>query len=287
MNSYYRLYRPITAAPFRNDGTYTEIPPCDALKPYIKCFWSSERPADGAGTEGELIIPDTCMDIIFEVNHTRNRIENRFVGINNKAFLTAGGMKGTDRRSVFGIRFYAWTAVLFSQDSMDGVQNNVFDAEQHFMAIKNCLEPLLYEITAFPSRAKEAEKILLRRLETRRQKPALEAAIAVLLTQKGNLRTAALADEIFLSRRQLERLFREYTGVSPKQLSSLIRYQYLWQDILREESFDAANAVHKYGYTDQSHLLHDFKKYHTLLPKEAKAYARKMAGNPVANLQYK
>ena len=100
MNSYYRLYRPITAAPLRNDGTYTEIPPCDALKPYIKCFWSSEGPADGAGTKGELIIPDTCMDIIFEINHTRNRIENRFVGINNKAFLTAGGMKGTDRRSV-------------------------------------------------------------------------------------------------------------------------------------------------------------------------------------------
>ena len=87
-----------------------------------------------------------------------------------------------------------------------------------------------------------------------------------------------LADEDFSEYKTAgTTLFADYTGVSPKQLSSLVRYQYLWHDILTEDSFHPANAVHKYGYTDQSHLLHDFKRYHTLLPAQAKDYALKKA----------
>lgn len=275
MNDFYRLYRPATAVPHRNNSSYTEITPCSALRPYIKCFWGSAGPSAGKSTAGELIIPDTCMDIIFEVNHSQNSMKSRFVGINNEAFLTAGSTKEGDISSTFGIRFFAWSAAMFSQDSMIGVKNNVFDAQCHYEAVKTALEPLLYEITDIHDRAREAEKILLHRLDSGRRKPVLDAAIGTLLVRKGNIRTTSLAEEVFLSTRQLERLFAEYTGVSPKQLSSLIRYQYLWHDILTEDSFHPANAVHKYGYADQSHLLHDFKKYHTLLPVEAKAYALK------------
>lgn len=66
MNHFYRLYRPATAVPHRNDSTYTEITPCSALRPYIKCFWGSVGPSAGKATAGELIIPDTCMDIILK-----------------------------------------------------------------------------------------------------------------------------------------------------------------------------------------------------------------------------
>lgn len=59
----------------------------------------------------------------------------------------------------------------------------------------------------------------------------------------------------------------------PKQLTSLVRYRYLWNDILFNKHFYVLDAVQLYGYTDQSHLLHDFKKYHTVLPGEAKRYA--------------
>lgn len=259
MNQFYRLYRPATAVPHRNDSTYTEITPCSALRPYIKCFWGSVGPSAGKATAGELIIPDTCMDIIFEVNHSQNSMKSRFVGINNEAFISAGSTEEKDTSSTFGIRFFAWSAAMFSQDSMMGVKNKVFDAQYHYEAIKTALEPILYEITDIHARAREAEKILLRRLDSGRHKPVLDAAIGALLARKGNIWTTSLADEVFLSTRQLERLFAEYTGVSPKQLSSLVRYQYLWHDILTEDSFHPANAVHKYGYTDQSHLLHDFK----------------------------
>ena len=39
--------------------------------------------------------------------------------------------------------------------------------------------------------------------------------------------------------------------------------------------FNALDAVDKYGFTDQAHLLSDFRKRHLMSPKEALEFARK------------
>lgn len=276
MHKFHDLYNPITAAPFRNNHKYVEIMPCQSLKPYIKCFWGTEEPVTNIKKDiitKELIIPDTCMDIIFDINYTENTIHSNFIGINNEAFMTVAPNDKEEITSTFAIRFYAWTAVLFSDESMAGVRNNVFDAQQHYSKIISAIKPLLFDIATLNERIKIAEKILLSALNIKRVNPSLENAVFCMLNQKGNMKTRILADEVYISSRQLERIFNEYIGVSPKQLTSLIRYQYLWNDILYHNHFNVADAVHLYGYTDQSHLLHDFKKYHMLLPSEAKRYA--------------
>ena len=276
MHKFNYLYNPITATPFRNDSTYIEIMPCQSLKPYVKCFWGTKGPVTNRKKDivtDELIIPDTCMDIIFNVNYTDNTIYSSFIGINNEAFMAVAPNHKEGITSIFAIRFYAWTAVLFSDESMTDVRNNVFDAQQHYSKIKSAIEPLLFSISTLEERVKIAEKILLNRLNRKQFNHNLEIAIFYILSNKGNMKTTELAKDVFMSSRQLERIFKEYIGISPKQLTSLIRYQYLWNDIIYNRNFNVADAIHLYGYTDQSHLLHDFKKYHTLLPSEAKRYA--------------
>ena len=76
----------------------------------------------------------------------------------------------------------------------------------------------------------------------------------------------------------------EYVGVSPKSLASLVRYQYLWNDIVYNRQLDILDAVCKYGYSDQAHLCHDFKKYHSMNIADAKKYAMKNVGNIQENL---
>lgn len=270
-------YNPITAAPFRRDSNYMEVIPCKSLRPFIKCFWGTKNPVAKTKQDivtEELVIPDTCMDIIFDVNYTKDSIKSNFAGINNGAFKVITHNDTEETISIFAIRFYAWTAVLFSDDSMTGVKNNLFDACQHFSKIKSAIEPLLFDKTTLNERVEIAEKILHKKLNTNRFDHHLEAAIYRILSNKGNMKMTSLAGDIFISCRQLERIFNEYIGISPKQLTSLVRYQNLWNDILYNQHFNVIDAVHFYGYTDQSHLLHDFKKYHTLLPSEAKLYAR-------------
>lgn len=100
-----------------------------------------------------------------------------------------------------------------------------------------------------------------------------------ILINKGSLDVSNLAKESFVSTRQLERLFHEYVGITPKKLSNLIQYQFLWRDALYELDFDVISVVHKYGYTDQSHLLREFKRYHSMDIHKARRIAFKDVGN--------
>lgn len=121
--------------------------------------------------------------------------------------------------------------------------------------------------------------MLLNKLIKARENGVVNNTIQSILKMRGSFDVSDLARESFVSTRQLERLFHEYIGITPKKLSNLIRYQFLWRDILYETNFDILNAVYKYGYTDQSHLLREFKRYHSMDIHSAKAIALKNVGN--------
>ena len=273
---FYQIYRPLTAAPLSWDDTHREYEPCKALKPYIRCFWGSSRPYTETGTPHapDVVIPDTCMDIIFSVNFTENRLENSFCGINDTSFCATDRKTALCDVSTFAIRFYAWSAVLFSEESMQNVKNGFFDAGMYFPNIKKEIEPFLFEITSMEERIPLVECILLRHLHLERKNRIVTDCLAEMLRNKGRLPVDKLAGEVHVSRRQIERVFKENIGITPKTLSSLFRYQYVWKDVLYNKDFCIQDAVSRFGYTDQAHLLKEFKKYHSATPREAVKRAR-------------
>jgi AraC-like DNA-binding protein len=76
----------------------------------------------------------------------------------------------------------------------------------------------------------------------------------------GPRRAEALADEAGLSLRSLQRLFREYVGVSPKWL--LRRYRLQEAAFLLGQGADVSLAplASELGYFDQAHLARDFRR---------------------------
>lgn len=99
--------------------------------------------------------------------------------------------------------------------------------------------------------------------------PCLMNIVQDILSSGGREKISALAEKNAVSKKKLERIFSEKMGISPKSFSSLVRYQKLWQDMCFSADFDIFEAVVKYGFTDQSHLLKDFRKYHSMTPKQA------------------
>lgn len=82
-----QIFRPLTSSPFRRDDTYTEILPCEALRPYICCFWGTSQPLQTCDAACEsLVTPDTCMDILIDLDYTRQSLSSRFVAIDDRAF---------------------------------------------------------------------------------------------------------------------------------------------------------------------------------------------------------
>lgn len=280
----YQIYTPITAAPFAHHERHTEISPCSALKPYVRCFWGSEWPYKAGENEvipRNLVTPDTCMDIIFTVNETKNRIDSSFSGIDDRAFQAGGRLMQKETVSTFAIRFYAWSAVLFSEDSLKHVRNTHMDAGQLFSRLKKDIGKRLFDAVTLRERIAIAEKYLLAHMRPGRENRLVMEGVSAIVRNRGQIKIAEAVREIHISSRQMERVFLENIGISPKKLASLVRYQYLWKDILYQDRFDIQDAVFKYGYTDQAHLLKDFKRFHTLSP----GNARQLALQHVAFLQ--
>ena len=275
MHKLYKSYHPVTATPYQCTEDYMEFAPCEALKPYIRCFWGSRRAAtraeNGAG-EMDIVILDTCMDIIFHVDFTHNHISSSFFGIDDRTFAVPyDGEKNIF--FVFAVRFYPWGAALFAEESLRETKNAFFDADCHFSTVKREMERYLFDVSDICQLIPVAEKILLNRLNERHQNQTVFQAVARILEKRGNLSAAALGQEIFVSSRQLQRLFLEYIGVAPKSIASMVRYQYIWNELLQDKNFNKADAALRYGYTDQAHLCHDFKKYHSMNMEEARQYA--------------
>ena len=270
-------YLPLTATPWKQSEAYREIlPESPGLAGIIRCFWGSERPYRDRGEKpaGTLVIPDTCVDVIYDIDYTSNTITGRFCGINDSSFVTCGGREPGHLVSVFGIRFYAWAFSAFSEDSLKGTVNGFYDVRSRFGRLDRILGQQLFEVDSLDERGRLVEHMLLGQAAPWRRQDTVEQAVGQVLGHKGALSVEELARECLISSRQLERLSHEYMGIPPKKFCSLVRYQYLWSEIVRSFDFHILDAVSKYGYTDQSHLMREFKCYHTMDIRSAVRLAR-------------
>ena len=280
------IFTAATATPFLCDESYIEIEPCSELKPYIKCFWGSKNPYNKLKENIPsrwLIIPDTCMDIIFNVSFTENRICNSFCALDERSYYINHENDKDELVSDFAIRFYAWGAAFFTDNSLKQTKNSVYDVDCFFPKLKREIEPMLFDKVDIYDRVTLVQNYLLNSINRKRHNRIVNDSLSEILLNKGNIRADRLAQSVFTSNRQLERLFNEYIGISPKKLSSLIRYQCLWQEALFAENLNLLDMAEKYGYSDQAHLLNDFKKFHGMTISEARKYAY----TNVAFLQYK
>ncbi|WP_054941276.1 helix-turn-helix domain-containing protein [Paenibacillus ihuae] len=281
-----KLYYPITARP---DGA-GEFTPCKALQPYIRCFWGTTGGPDGQTREltaqpdtlpgplttREMIIPDTCMDIIWEWDAATGVAGGFFCGINDTPFeVEASGMPEPKVR--FAIRFHFWAVHLFADDHLKDVLNFSGEVDQYFRSFRRELGDRLPETRTLGERIAAAEHYLLRRLDqARMSNNGLMNAIHTILHHKGVVSASGLENSTGLSSRQLERLFREYTGISPKKTADLVRFQNVWLNLCRPSPHlrNVQDLVYAYGYSHQSHLNNSFKRYAGRTPLEALAYSR-------------
>ena len=258
-----RIYVPLSAQGLRSDAEYAEIAPSPALVPYVRCFWGSLH-ARRMRSDGSRVIPDSCMDLIFEVNYTKNRVTGRFCALDDAAYVTPE-RSSEDLVASFGIRFYAWTAACFAEADFRDALGRVFDPEEHFSSLFHALSPRLFEPDDLVARARLAEAELMRRLRPDRLGSALLNVIYGMISGCGREKVGEIAARAGVSGRHLERNMLRLTGAGPKLLAQLIRHQLSYREVL-EGRVRALDAVEKYGYADQSHLLRDFRRFQGVLP---------------------
>jgi len=86
---------------------------------------------------------------------------------------------------------------------------------------------------------------------------------------RGNVRVQQLIEDTHLSERAFERNFKYYIGLTCKEFINTIRFSCI-SNSLSSVGYERNwyDLVEEFGYYDQSHFIHDLKKYTGMSPQE-------------------
>ena len=126
------------------------------------------------------------------------------------------------------------------------------------------LRERLLEARTAEQKVRLIETVLLDKIaHTREPDPAMKYAASSL--ERG-IRVSEVCTRLGLLPKTLVRRFRRYVGLTPKRYARIGRLQRMLPAIARGSAIDWSDLAAGYGYTDQAHLIHDFRDLTGLTP---------------------
>ncbi|HEX4772617.1 MAG TPA: DUF6597 domain-containing transcriptional factor [Bryobacteraceae bacterium] len=222
------------------------------LRSSVECIWHTEPIA---GTKFD-IVPDGSVDACFVLSENNPRVLLFGTTTKTSAYeLEAGAV-------YFGVRFRPGKASTFIREKISALTDTRITVP-HFLGIT--AEELL-EFKSNADRQTRLQEALIRALSADRERsaPVLDYAVTQIDRQSGDLRVRQAADACNISERQLERLFLQGVGVTPKLYMRIRRFRAVLNRLEDPPSLQPpklADLAAMHGYVDQSHLLRDFQDF--------------------------
>lgn len=235
------------------------------MRDAVRCLWHTRRPFDGPRFE---IIPDGYAEIIFYFGSCcldAKPLPSPFLMglLNQPLILTTDGPL-----DVLGIRCYPWAVfdLLGLPPGADGVR-----------VFAHPVTRLQAALQAHVAAGHVEQAVALLGDDLLRARPApvnstLFKAGAALLEARGALAVSEVAAAAHASVRTLERKFKQSSGHTVKDVAGLMRFEQARNRLWTAPETNLAALAQALGYTDQSHLSREFKRYSGMTPA---AFARK------------
>lgn len=252
---------------------HQEFDPPEELRDAIKCFWYNRRDFGEQQSSIE-VLPDGYAEIIFHFgsscsisyNGNSQQLPSPFImGLLNQPVIVTT----KNRFEVIGIRCYPWTVfdLLGLPSGKDGVR--IFE---HPIAR---LQPTLNKCIRAGKIAEALDQVKTYFLNVRSQVAidnTLFKAGAAMTEAKGAIPVSQVAAAAHATVRTLERKFKQSSGYTVKDVAGLMRFEQVRNQLTHYPDTNLAGLALELGYTDQSHLSREFKRYCGTTPA---AFARK------------
>ncbi|MBF0550716.1 MAG: AraC family transcriptional regulator [Deltaproteobacteria bacterium] len=247
---------------------YQEHPPHPGLKNYIKCYWTLSIPESGSPHEGQYFLAEGLefsFNLADPIEFAAHAPESATV----RRSCIWGPMtqpmriKPTNRVEIFGVCFRPGGAYPFFFCPAAELVNASAGIDDLWGAPGlGLVDGIQYGCRTTRDRMDLLDRHFLHRLEqNRRQDAGLAAALDIVDAHKGQVSIDHLARLAGLSRRQLERCFKERVGMSPKQLCRSLRFKNVFKHLATFTADSWVSTALACGYYDQSHMIRDFKHY--------------------------
>lgn len=221
--------------------------------------------AGGSSTNATFAIPDGCIDIMFDCTGTTPNA--KICG----STLRAQNAKLKSGHEYFGVRFIPGALPRYlniSARELISQRLNLFD-------LVNKRDHLLEALITSQDFNSQVQIIQHHFAREGLSKPSNKTQVALyaINERSGNIKINELESITNISKRTLQRLFREELGISPKEFSRIVRCQSAVNQINQLSEVTFIDLAHNLGFSDQPHFMREFKN---LVSSTPFAYQRKI-----------
>jgi AraC-like DNA-binding protein len=253
---------------------YQTFKPHSDLESLVKCYWTLEVP-EQAETQRQLILPDGCVDMCFILGddikrYTLNedyiiQLRQMLLGQITEPFY----IEPTGYVNTFAVRFYPYGFANFIDLPLNQLSNKETPLKALFGDIKAAqLSDEINQAQTTNERIAISERFLMERLKEKTTiDHIVKSIIDSMFSSKGSEPILAILKDDLSKRRQLERNFIKQIGLSPKQLSKVIRLQATLQMLLNDTTNTLTDLAYENKYYDQAHFIKDFREFTGITPR--------------------
>jgi AraC-like DNA-binding protein len=175
-----------------------------------------------------------------------------------------------NRLEIIGIRCFPWT--VFDLLALPSGKDGVRTFEHPIARLQPKLSDLIHAGKPEEAIADVKEYFLNAQSQISIDSMLFKAGVAM-RKAKGKLPVSEVAAAAHATVRTLERNFKQSSGHTVKDVSGLMRFEQVRNHLWCHPESNIAGLAHELGYTDQSHLSREFKRYSGTTPA---AFARKV-----------
>jgi AraC-like DNA-binding protein len=241
---------------------HQEFEPPSALRDSIKCFWYNRRDF-GEQPSGFEVIPDGYAEIIFHFGSGCSMLHNGslqplpspfMMGLLNQpvVFYTK------NRLEIIGIRCFPWT--VFDLLGLPSGKDVLRIFDHPIAQLQSTLNHCIHAERIDEALAQVKQYFLNARSQIAHDSMLFKAGVAM-RGANGRMPVSQVASAAHATVRTLERKFKQSSGYTVKDVSGLMRFEQVRNQLWLNPNSNLAGLAHELGYTDQSHLSREFKRY--------------------------
>lgn len=252
---------------------YHTIQPPKSIADFVQFYWALEGKASASHPFTHRVLADCCPELIFYYKGSFRRYQ----GGSKEEKVFASGIYGQTARhstfdahadfAIFGIYLYPYAFTQLFGLPASELTGGMADLKTFLGRKGEILEEKMMLADNNIQRAKLASDFLESRLKNIQANyfPVMRTIKSIIHSPQV-FSVSSLAENCFLSRRQFERKFKEFSGFSPKLFSNIARFNKVIVEEPRSGSL--TDTIYEYGYYDHAHFIREFNKFSGYTPKE-------------------
>ena len=242
------------------------LPPPPPLAHIVKTAWFA-RGSRAEFDRAEPIVPDGCIELVFnlgdpfehvdETGARRRQPRDLLVGPSLRPTIAVP----TGDVDLLGLRFRPGRTSAFLRTPMSALTDQLIAISSVLSGADRVLDELrerpreqrlAHLSAAFAGRARAAD--------SRPSPAAVRLSLDAIDRHRGTVSIETLSGLTGVSRRHLERQFRDEVGLGAKHIARIARVHHALELITTHASFSGADIAAHCGYSDQAHLVRECRE---------------------------